>query len=102
MITIPLWLEQSLAALLYRTFLPRSAATGEAPPAIAILAVSSERRIRWRGMLHHLVFVVFLNFCYTDIDGLGRFLWKNIHIDDSLMMLSHQLNQLLNSPYNSN
>lgn len=63
-------------------------------PSIAILAVSSESANQVARYVASLGIRGILNFCYTDIDVTGQVLVENIHIDDSLMMLSYQLNHL--------
>lgn len=77
MITIPLWLEQSLAALLYRTFLPSQRCHRRSAPAIAILAVSSESANKVARYVASLGIRGILNFCYTDIDVAGQVLVEN-------------------------
>jgi redox-sensing transcriptional repressor len=66
----------------------------EKRPTIAILAVSSESANEVARYVASLGIRGILNFCYTDIDMTEQILVENIHIDDSLMMLSYQLNQL--------
>lgn len=65
--------------------------TPEQRPDIAVLAVSSENANQAAQFLVKLGIHAILNFCYTDLQVPESVLVENIHIDDSLMMLSYQL-----------
>ncbi|MCI8501983.1 MAG: redox-sensing transcriptional repressor Rex [Oscillospiraceae bacterium] len=62
-------------------------------PEIAILATSSESAEKTARFAVSLGIRGILNFCYTDLDLEGA-LVENIHIDDSLMLLSYQIAHL--------
>lgn len=62
-------------------------------PEIIVLAASSESAEGLARFAASLGIRAILNFCYTDLE-LENILIENIHIDDSLMMLSYQLNHL--------
>lgn len=61
-------------------------------PGVAILAVSGESANEVAQYVVSLGIRGILNFCPTDIEVGGDVLVENIHIDDSLLLLSYQLN----------
>ena len=63
----------------------------EERPEIVVLATSSDNAEETARFVASLGIRGILNFCYTDLE-LDGVLVENIHIDDSLMMLSYQIN----------
>ena len=59
-------------------------------PGIIVLATSSESAEETARFAASLGIRAILNFCYTDLE-FDDMLIENVHIDDSLMMLSYQL-----------
>lgn len=63
---------------------------GPERPGIIVLATSSESAEETARFAASLGIRAILNFCYTDLE-FDDMLIENVHIDDSLMMLSYQL-----------